>query len=381
MKYEIKSGQSLTVQLANAAKDATIEYLNSGSNTIIISQTDPTGDIESRIVGGETFKARPNASTSSVLVFHTDEGLNSELIVSKVYPDGTRDACDAFGNPDGGASGDDFLKKDGSNFDSSKRLDYQKGVNIRDSETTAYLMTAADKQSAAFSENVGLLMFRDNMTNPLSQSNREIILGTILNQPTVSSMPNSYPWQTNIIRIADNNSRSIPNPQGGTISQDNYRALSGSNTHAIELLNMALSSYSSFLAGIRLVSGNVAINTLSEQMPYLGNNVIFAGLSYPQCSTTIGGNTIFIAGPTWFGFSNTLSSSMIRTYWPISFSARSSGTDAAAGTRTNLQVYSKTETTNAIGTALTTTTYDSLTTTAKTIIGAINELKAALPTA
>ena len=380
MKYEIKSGQTLTVQLSQAAKDATIEYLNSGSNTIIVGQTDPTGDIESRIVGGETFKVRPNASTTSQLTFHTDEGLDSELIVSKVYPDGTRDACDAFGNPDGGASGDDFLKKDGSNFDSSKRVDYQKGINIRDSETTAYLMTAADKQSAAYAENVGLLMFRDNMTNPISQSNREVILGTMLNQPTVSSAPNSYPWQTNIIRIADNNIRSIPNPQGGTISQDNYRPLSGSNIHAIELLNMTLSSYSSYLAGIRLVSGCVAINTLSEQIPYPGNNVIFAGLSYPMCTTHIGGS-IYIAGPTWFGYNNKLSTAVIRTYWPISFSPRVSGTDAAAGTRTGLQVYSKTETTNAIGTALTTTTYDSLTTTAKTIIGAINELKAALPTA
>ena len=381
MKYEIKSGQSLTVQLSKAAKDATIEYLNSGSNTIIVGQTDPTGDIESRIVGGETFKARPNASTTSQLIFHTDEGLDSELIVSKVYPDGTRDACDAFGNPDGGASGDDFLKKDGSNFDSSKRVDYQKGINIRDSETTAYLMTDADQQSGAFNENVGLLMFRDSMTNPISQSNREIILGTMLNQPLVSSMPNSTPCMTNMLRIADNNVRTINNPHGTSISGNNYNPLRGNNVHALELLNMALSSYSSYIAGIRLVSGMVAINTIREQDSYNGNHILFHNFGYPQCKTLIGGSNVTIAGPTWFGSSDVLSSGMIRTYWPISFMSRSSGTDAATGTRTSLQVYSKTETNNAIGTALTTTTYDSLTTTAKTIIGAINELKAALPTA
>lgn len=376
MKYNIDS-TGTTVDLSQLAKSGTLEYYNSGDNTIYATLTASGNSFTTPFIPGATYRLNPSETSSGSLRLYSQAGKTSQVTTSIVYADKTKDASDIYGNPESGGGSEDFLKVDGSNFDSSKRVDYQKGVNVRDSETTAYLMTAADKQSAAFSENVGLLMFRDNMTNPLSQSNREIILGTILNQPTVSSAPNSYPWQTNIIRIADNNSRSIPNPQGGTISQDNYRPLSGSNTHAIELLNMALSSYSSYLAGIRLISGNVAINTLSEQMPYPGNNTIFAGLSYPQCATIIGGNTISVAGPTWFGFSNTLNTAMIRTYWPISFSTRASGTDAATGTRTSLQVYSKTETTNAIGTALTTTTYDSLTTTAKTIIGAINELKAA----
>ena len=186
---------------------------------------------------------------------------------------------------------------------------------------------------------------------------------------------------TNILRIADNNVRTIPNPGETSISGNNYNPLSGFNVHALELLNMALSSYSSYVAGIRLVSGTVAINTIREQNSYTGNHILFYNYGLPQCKTVIGGSNISVTGPTWFGFSNVLSSGMIRTYWPISFTSRSSGTDAATGTRTSLQVYSKTETNNAIGTALTTTTYDSLTTTAKTIIGAINELKAALPTA